>query len=245
MAWLVYLHDEFELEELPEEIQDELFARLKVLSEFGPQLGRPNVDTLNGSSFPNMKELRFRKDGLWRFAFALDSLQQAIVLVGGDKEGKNQTRFYNNLIKVADARFSDHLRKIKSTLKKGKWEIDMRALNDVLGKLPPARQRKVEARAQELIAEELTLQDLRKAQKLTQEQMATVLNIGQDSISRLEKRSDMMLSTMRSYVEAMGGSLELVARFPKRGPVIITSMNDISPQPKPASRRKKPELART
>jgi DNA-binding XRE family transcriptional regulator len=121
----------------------------------------------------------------------------------------------------------------------------MRTLNDVLGKLPPARQRKVETRAQELIAEELTLQDLRKAQKLTQEQMATVLNIGQDSISRLEKRSDMMLSTMRSYVEAMGGSLELVARFPKRAPVIITSMKDISPQPKPASKRKKPELVRT
>jgi DNA-binding XRE family transcriptional regulator len=120
----------------------------------------------------------------------------------------------------------------------------MRALNDVLGKLPPARQRKVETRAQELIAEELTLQDLRKAQKLTQEQMAAVLNIGQDSISRLEKRSDMMLSTMRSYVEAMGGSLELVARFPKRAPVIITSMKDISPQPRAASRRKKPQLVR-
>jgi len=120
MAWQVRFHDEFELEELPEEVQDELLARLKVLAEFGPQLGRPNVDTLNGSSFPNMKELRFRKDGLWRFAFAFDSLQQAIVLVGGDKEGENQTRFYKNLVKVADARFSDHLRKIKSTLKKDK-----------------------------------------------------------------------------------------------------------------------------
>jgi hypothetical protein len=120
MAWQVRFHEEFELEELPEEIQDELFDRLKVLSEFGPQLGRPNVDTLNGSTFPNMKELRFRKDGLWRFAFAFDSLQQAIVLVGGDKEGENQTRFYKNLVKVADTRFSDHLRKIKSTLKKGK-----------------------------------------------------------------------------------------------------------------------------
>jgi hypothetical protein len=120
MAWQVHFHDEFELRELPEGIQDELFARLKVLSEFGPQLGRPNVDTLNGSSFPNMKEPGFRKDGLWRFAFAFDSLQQAIVLVGGDKEGENQTRFYKNLVKIADARFSDHLRKIKSTLKKGK-----------------------------------------------------------------------------------------------------------------------------
>jgi DNA-binding XRE family transcriptional regulator len=96
-----------------------------------------------------------------------------------------------------------------------------------------------------LIAEELTLQDLRKAQKLTQEQMAAVLDIGQDSISRLEKRSDMMPSTMRSYVEAMGGSLELVARFPARAPVIITSIKDISPQPRTVSRRKKPQLVRT
>jgi len=119
----------------------------------------------------------------------------------------------------------------------------MRTLNDVIGKLPSARRQKVETRAQELIAEELTLQDIRKAHKLTQEQMATVLNIGQDSISRLEKRSDMMLSTMRGYIEAMGGSLELVARFPKRPPVIITSIKDVSPQPKKISKRKKPELA--
>jgi hypothetical protein len=85
MAWLVYFHDEFEFEEFPEGIQDELLARLKALSEFGPQLGRPNVDTLNGSSFPNMKELRFRKDGLWRFAFAFDSLQQAIARRRGQR----------------------------------------------------------------------------------------------------------------------------------------------------------------
>ena len=67
-----------------------------------------------------MKELRFRKDGLWRFAFAFDPLQQAIVLVGGDNEGESQTKFYKNLIRVADARFSEHLCKIKPTLKKGK-----------------------------------------------------------------------------------------------------------------------------
>ena len=82
----------------------------------------------------------------------------------------------------------------------------------------------------------------RKAWMLTQ--MATVLNIRQDSISRLEKRSDMMLSTMRSYIEAMGGSLELVARFPERAPVIITSIGDVSPQPKSVPKRKKPERAR-
>jgi DNA-binding XRE family transcriptional regulator len=120
----------------------------------------------------------------------------------------------------------------------------MRTLKDVIGKLTPARQQKIEARTRELIAEELTLQDIRKAQKLTQEQMAKTLNIGQDSISRLEKRSDMMLSTMRSYVEAMGGSLELVARFPKRAPVIIKSMQDVSPTPKKNVKRRKPELVR-
>ena len=120
----------------------------------------------------------------------------------------------------------------------------MRTLNDVIGKLPASRRQKVQARAQELIAEELTLQDIRKARKLTQEQMATTLNIGQDSISRLEKRSDMMLSTMRSYIEAMGGSLELVARFPKRAPVIITSIRDVSPQQKEFPKRKKPKFVR-
>lgn len=115
----------------------------------------------------------------------------------------------------------------------------MRTLNDVIGKLPPARRQKVETRARELIAEQLTLQDIRKARKLTQEQMAAILNIGQDSISRLEKRSDMMLSTMRSYIEAMGGSLELVVRFPERAPVIITSIEDGSPRSKAATKRGK------
>ncbi|XSC43686.1 XRE family transcriptional regulator [Bradyrhizobium sp. RDT10] len=120
----------------------------------------------------------------------------------------------------------------------------MRTLNDVIGKLPATRRQKVEARARDLIAEELTLQDIRKARKLTQEQMATILNVGQDSISRLEQRSDMMLSTMRSYIEAMGGSLELVVRFPERAPVMITSMKDVSPQPKPTAKRRKPRVVR-
>jgi hypothetical protein len=69
MVWMIVLRDEFEFDELSgniqsEDIQDELMARLKVLAEFAPQLRRPNVDTLESSSFPNMKELRFWKDGL-------------------------------------------------------------------------------------------------------------------------------------------------------------------------------------
>ena len=90
--------------------------------------------------------------------------------------------------------------------------------------LPGQRRAKVEKRAQELIAEEMTLKDLRKALDLTQERMAEMLDIGQDSVSRLEKRSDLLLSTLRSYVAAMGGSLELVAHFPDRPPVVVSGL---------------------
>jgi transcriptional regulator with XRE-family HTH domain len=119
----------------------------------------------------------------------------------------------------------------------------MRTLDEVIAELPAATQRKIEARTQELIAEQLTLQDLRKARKRTQKQMAKELNIGQDSISRIEKRSDILLSTMRSYVQATGGSLDLVASFPDRGPVIITSLEDVAATPRKAP-KKAPERKR-
>ena len=128
MPWTVSLHDEFdaEFEKLPEDVQDELLARLKVLSEFGPDLGRPNVDTLKGSKFPNMKELRFRLDGLWRFAFAFDLKRQAIVLCGGNKEGKNQAAFYKDLIRAADKRFTQHVAALRRGKKNEKHRPDHR-----------------------------------------------------------------------------------------------------------------------
>jgi hypothetical protein len=111
MTWTVFFHPDFdpELQALPAAVRLELLARLKVLATFGPQLGRPQVDTLNGSAFPNMKELRFRLDGLWRFAFAFDPQRQAIVLTGGNKEGENQKAFYIELINIADQRFAAHI----------------------------------------------------------------------------------------------------------------------------------------
>src|SRR5436309_16087508 len=102
MKWQVLFHGEFqpEFEELAKDVQDELLARLRVLSRFGPQLGRPNADTQQGSRFSNMKELRFQLDGIWRFAFAFDLERNGIVLCGGDKEGDKD--FYRNLIATAD-----------------------------------------------------------------------------------------------------------------------------------------------
>jgi len=92
-----------------------------------------------------------------------------------------------------------------------------RKLDDVIAALPKERQQRVQARAMELA----TLKDLRLAAEQTQQQLAATLGVGQDTISRLEKRSDMLLSTLRQYVQGMGGKLELVAQFPNRPPLVI------------------------
>jgi DNA-binding XRE family transcriptional regulator len=97
-------------------------------------------------------------------------------------------------------------------------------LKDKMRALPPKRRAKVEARAAELIAEEMSLRDLRKAHELTQTRMAEALGMGQDGISRIEQRSDLLLSTLRSYVEAMGGQLRLIAEFPDRPPVHLAGI---------------------
>src|SRR5579872_5728424 len=115
MPWAVLFHPEFDAEfrKLPEGVQDELLQHIAVLRKFGPDLGRPLVDTVKGSSFSNMKELRFRADGVWRFAFAFDPQRQAIVLVGGDKQGINERRFYKDLIRIADERFANYVASLK------------------------------------------------------------------------------------------------------------------------------------
>lgn len=111
--WIVKFYNKFELEfdELDKDVQDELLANAIFLEKFGPQLGRPYVDTLKGSKYSNMKELRFKAaNGIWRVVFAYDPKRQAILLVAGDKSGVGEKRFYKELIKKADERFSDYLR---------------------------------------------------------------------------------------------------------------------------------------
>lgn len=112
MDWTVLFHDAFlpESEALPSAVRDELLARVALLKNLGPMLGRPHADTLAGSRFTNMKELRFHADnGVWRVAYAFDPKRQAILLVAGDKSGGSQSRFYRSLIAKADKRFSQYL----------------------------------------------------------------------------------------------------------------------------------------
>ena len=96
----------------------EILALSRLLQEFGPQLGRPRVDTLKGSRHANMKELRFSAaDGEWRVAFAFDPKRKAILLVAGDKSGVSEKRFYRQLIAKADERFNAHLNRLKKERK--------------------------------------------------------------------------------------------------------------------------------
>jgi transcriptional regulator with XRE-family HTH domain len=100
-------------------------------------------------------------------------------------------------------------------------------VNDVITSLPAERQAKIKARAAELMAEEMTLQDLRKAREFTQIRMGELLNMRQENVSRLERRADLLVSTLQSYVAAMGGELSLVVEFKDRPPVKISGLASI------------------
>ncbi len=120
MPWTVLLHDDFvvEIQGFKAELQDELLAHAQLLAEFGPDLGRPTVDTLKGSRHANMKELRFAwHGGAWRVAFAFDPRRRAVLLVGADKDGADQKRFYKRLLLLADVRYDDHLSSLEQETK--------------------------------------------------------------------------------------------------------------------------------
>jgi len=108
-----------------------------------------------------------------------------------------------------------------------------RTLDQVIAALPLAEREKIAARAHELIAEEMSLQELRKAMHRTQVAVAEQLNVGQETVSKIEARADMLISTLQGYLNAMGAKLELVATFPDRPPIRLEGLGGI------VSRRKR------
>lgn len=115
MPWIVRFEDAFEQEfpDLEEAVREEILAAARLLEDYGPQLGRPHADTLEGSRYANMKELRFAAaDGVWRVAFAFDPRRHGILLVVGDKTGVSEGRFYRRLIAKADKRYAAHLERL-------------------------------------------------------------------------------------------------------------------------------------
>jgi hypothetical protein len=117
MPWTVRVAAEFvdELAALSASVRIELLAQARVIERFGPQTGRPRVDTIKGSRYANMKELRFDTDGgVWWVAFAFDTRRDAILLAAGDKSGRNEARFYRQLITRAEQRFAAHLSRLRA-----------------------------------------------------------------------------------------------------------------------------------
>jgi DNA-binding XRE family transcriptional regulator len=100
------------------------------------------------------------------------------------------------------------------------------SLEEILQSLPTDRRRRIENRAAELIAEELNLRQVRRLRKLTQGRLSKKLKIGQEGVSRIEKRSDLYISTLRSYVEGVGGKLKLVVELPDQAPVLLTGLGE-------------------
>jgi len=121
----------------------------------------------------------------------------------------------------------------------------MKTLDQKIKELNPARRKKIQDRAAEVLAEEMSLRELRRAHKLTQERIAETLGIGQDQVSRLEQRSDLLISTLRSYVEAMGGRLTILAEFPHHRPVVLSGIAALDANPTPTSSRERHEHVAT
>lgn len=111
-------------------------------------------------------------------------------------------------------------------------------LDEVVAGLTPSNRRAVLARAAELIAEERSLRELRKALNLTQVDVAKRLGKGQEAVSRIEQREDLLLSTLSAYVASLGGELELICRFKNRAPVRISTGRLIPPKANRTSRRR-------
>jgi DNA-binding XRE family transcriptional regulator len=116
-----------------------------------------------------------------------------------------------------------------------------RTLNQVLATLPAKRRTQIERRASELA----TLKDMRQAVERTQEELAASLGVGQDTVSRIERQSDMLLSTLRRYVAAMGGKLELVAEFPNRPRMVIDQLTPTRKKSPPRPQAKSKQGARS
>jgi Helix-turn-helix domain len=115
------------------------------------------------------------------------------------------------------------------------------SVEEVMAKLPKERRERIEARAAELIAEELNLREMRRLRRLTQARLSRKLKIGQEGVSRIEKRSDLYLSTLRSYVEGIGGKLSLVVEFPDQPPIRLAGLGEpTATEPvKPAKKKAK------
>lgn len=121
----------------------------------------------------------------------------------------------------------------------------MNNLDRIRNELSPERRRKITERANEILAEEMTLRQVRKAMNCTQIQVAKRLKINQDGVCRLEQRTDLLLSTLRKYVKAMGGELELLVKLPDHRTIVLSGISGMGASRKLGAPRKTPDIGKS
>jgi hypothetical protein len=168
-----------------------------------------------------MRELRVQHAGRpYRLLYAFDPLRTAILLIGGDKKGHE--RWYEIYVPIADRLYDEHVQQLRH-----EGRIPMaKKFKDLQAKMAPEARARSEAKAQRMI-QEMALNELRAARALTQEHLSTLLGVKQSAVSKLERRADMYVSTLRQFIQAMGGVLEIRAVFPDRD-VRITQFHSLT-----------------
>ncbi len=209
MAWEVEGTDEFAgwFAGLNDEEQVSVGRVVELLVEHGPSLPFPYSSGIATSRHRHMRELRIQHEGRpYRVLYAFDLRRAAILLLGGDKTGND--RWYDEHVPIADTLYDEYLRETgagRTDMKRHKW-------SDIKARSKPETRARIEAAAQRL-SDDLHLSQLRKARGLTQETMAELLGVSQAEVSKMERRTELYVGTLRKFIEAMNGELVIAARF--------------------------------
>lgn len=210
MAWEVEGTDEFAVwfGNLRDDEQISVGRLVELLVEHGPALPFPYSSGIASSRHRHMRELRIQHEGRpYRVLYAFDPRRSAILLLGGDKTGND--RWYEEHVPLADTLYEEYLRELEregTDMKRHKW-------SDIKARTKPETRARIEAEARRL-SEDLHLSQLRKARGLTQETMAELLGVSQAEVSKMERRTELYVGTLRKFIEAMNGELVIAARFP-------------------------------
>lgn len=223
MAWELLYTEEYEnwFKTLTKAEQEDVLSVVDLLITEGPHLPRPYADTLKGASkVKNLKELRIQHSGNpYRVFYAFDPERRAILLCGGRKGGARDKRFYDRMIPMAERVFLDHLSKNNLNLREE--VIVVKPYEELKKQISPEVLAGARVKTVEILTE-MTIDEVKNANADVQPSEQDALCGNQSRFSQLEKRPDALISILSQRIEALGGKLEIQAKFSDGQVVEIT-----------------------